>query len=108
MIPTMDPVSVTVYERIFSFYGFPLLCLVGMVYLVWQTIKYAAAKLDPMLVALTAYFVSLPEENRKHREILEEIREQGKVNTREIEGLRASIHESIIPAIKGNGVTNGK
>lgn len=104
----MDPVTVSVYERIFSFYGFPLLCLVGMVYLVWQTIKYAAAKLDPMLVALTAYFVSLPEENRKHREILEEIREQGEVNFRLIEGLRASILERFIPANGNQGVkTNG-
>jgi hypothetical protein len=103
----MDPTTVSVYERIFSFYGFPLLCLMGLVYLVWQTIKYAASKLDPMLVALTAYFVSLPEENRKHREILEEIREQGKVNSKQIEGLRASIFENFLPAMKGQGVKNG-
>lgn len=106
----MGPESLNAYERIYNFYGFPLLVLAAVVFLAYKVITYMVKKFDPVLDVLIGYLIQMPKEQENQTKLLQEGLEVGKQalkvgheNGKKIDELRGSICVNFKARVEGQG-----
>lgn len=66
--------EMTLVERLLSYYGFPVAFSFGLLLILYKLSTIAWKKFEPMVDALTDYFLGLPEYEKKKMQLIEESR----------------------------------
>ena len=66
--------DMSILERLLSYYGFPVAFSAGLLVIIWRVLAMVWKKAEPMLDALTDYFLGLPEYEKRKMSLIEESR----------------------------------